>query len=184
MTASSTTDDRFRRLYEEHFEAIRAYCLRRLPVADANDAVAEVFVIAWKKMPNVPSGDSVRPWLYGVARNTIAHSKRSVARRIRLATKAAGVASLPEPGPELQTVQRSQDRELLEALATLGDDDREVLQLKVWEELTAPQIAEVIGISEAATKKRIARAYKRLERALRRTSLVPTEPQPMQGGER
>ena len=141
-------------------------------------------MIAWKKMPNVPSGDSVRPWLYGVARNTIAHSKRSVARRIRLATKAAGVASLPEPGPELQTVQRSQDRELLEALATLGDDDREVLQLKVWEELTAPQIAEVIGISEAATKKRIARAYKRLERALRRTSLVPTEPQPMQGGER
>lgn len=182
--ASPATDDQFRRLYEGHFEAVRAYCLRRLPVADANDAVAEVFVIAWKKMTETPTRGSMRPWLYGVARNVIAHSKRSVARRTRLTEKAAGLASSPEPGPELQILQRSQDRELLDALATLGDDDREVLQLKAWEELTAPQIAEIIGISEAAAKKRIARAYKKLERALRRTSLVVTEPHSQKGGER
>ena len=183
MAASPQQDERFRRLYDEHFEAIRAYCLRRLPVADANDAVAEVFLTAWRKVAEVPSGEHQRPWMFAVARNVVAHAYRSTARRSRLERRVGGVGSVPEPGPEMQTVERSVNAEVLAELDKLPPVDREVLQLKVWEELTAAQIADVVGLSVSATEKRISRAYKKLGQAVRRKSLVPSDPHSQRGGE-
>ena len=95
VTVSPMRDERFRRLYDEHFESIRAYCLRRLPVADANDAAAEVFIIVWRKGDDVPM-EGQRPWLFAIARNVVLHAKRSLARRARLRDKAArAVAESP-----------------------------------------------------------------------------------------
>jgi RNA polymerase sigma-70 factor (ECF subfamily) len=178
-----TRDERFRGLYDEHFEDIRAYCLRRLPVADANDAVAEVFLTVWRKGDGVPDGD-VRPWLFTVARNVVLHSKRSLARRARLRDKAARMPIGVTQGPEAETIERSESRRVREALERLPERDREVLRLRVWEELTAAQIATVMGASVSATEKRISRAYKKLERALRRGAFDVTETHSPRGGER
>jgi len=163
-------------MFEDHFEALRAYCVRRLPVADANDAVSEVFVIALRKGDAMPEVDRVRPWLYGIARNVIRHSYRSSARRLRLQSKLDRVDPDVEPGPEAVIVRRSEDEELIAALDTLGDDDREILMLRVWEELTGPEIADTLGISVSAAEKRTSRAFGRLRKAVDRTSLVKTEP--------
>jgi len=180
---SARQDERFRRLYEEHFDSIRAYCLRRLPVAEANDAVAEVFVTVWHKAEAIPVDDA-RPLLFGIARNEILHSKRSLARRARVQAKVAGLAPEPAPGPETETVQRAESRLVRDVLEGLPERDREVLQLKVWEDLTAAQIAVVVGASVAATEKRIARAYGKFERALRRSAPELTETHSPKGGER
>lgn len=185
MTAAPAGDERFRRIFEANFEAIRAYCLRRLPVSDANDAVAEVFLVAWRKVDALPDDDGIRPWLYGIARNVIGHSYRSSTRRVRLRAKLNGLGTAPKPGPELQVVQRTEDEELLRALASLREPDREVLRLRIWEELTVPQIAGMLGISVAAAEKRVERAFGRLQKAVQRSSLTTTGlHSPSKGGER
>lgn len=163
-------------MFSEHFEAIRAYCLRRLPVADANDAVADVFVIALKRSEMLPEPDRIRPWLYGVARNVIRHSYRSSSRRNRLQSRLGGLGSEAAPSPEVVMVRRAEDEELLAALESLREADREVLMLRVWEELTAREIADALGISVSAAEKRIGRAFGRLKQAVERTSLAMTDP--------
>ena len=62
-------------------------------------------------------------------------------------------------GPQVDHDQRL---DLAAALADLSADDRTVLVLRYWQDLTTPQIARVIGISEAACRKRLARAHSRL----------------------
>ena len=72
MTQAPSQSDRFRSVYAAHHGAVRDYCFRRLPVADANDASAEVFLVVWRRIDDVPSGDDAAlPWLYGIARNVV-----------------------------------------------------------------------------------------------------------------
>ena len=59
-------------MFESHHEAIQRYCFRRLPASDANDAVAEVFLVAWRRIADAPAGDGQLPWLYGIGRNVVA----------------------------------------------------------------------------------------------------------------
>jgi RNA polymerase sigma-70 factor (ECF subfamily) len=153
-------------IYAQHFNAVAAFCMRRLPVHAANDAIAETFLVAWRKLDQVPHGPGTLPYLYRVAGNVIAHQRRSFARRGRLRRKLATVAPASVAGPEIQVLDQAANQEVLDALATLSEADREIIQLRTWEELTAPQIAEVLGTSTAAATKRISRALARLKRSL------------------
>src|SRR5436190_8892939 len=73
-----TREVRFNRLYEDHFEAIRRYVWRREP-ALADDVVAETFLVAWRRLDDVPL--DARPWLIGVARNTRLNIHRATRRQ-------------------------------------------------------------------------------------------------------
>lgn len=84
MPRSPREDERFCLLYDQNLAPIRNYCLRRLPRAEVNDAVAEVFVVVWRRIDTAPNGDDARPWLYGIARNVIRNTDRSLRRRTRL----------------------------------------------------------------------------------------------------
>jgi hypothetical protein len=68
-------------------------------VADVNDATAEVFLVAWKKLGLVPAGDETLPWLYGVARNVVRNADRSSRRSGRLVGRLGGLAPRAVPGP-------------------------------------------------------------------------------------
>ncbi len=153
-------------LYAQHFNAVAAYCSRRLPLPAANDAIAETFLVVWRKLEKVPAGDATLPYLYRVAANVIAHQRRTFARQSRLKTKLATIAPNPAASPEIQVIDHAAHREVIEALETLSDADRDVIQLRAWEELTVPEIAEVLQISVAAAGKRVERALGRLARAL------------------
>jgi RNA polymerase sigma-70 factor (ECF subfamily) len=72
------------------------------------------------------------------------------------------------PGPEAQVVRRVEYAEVAAALESLNPADREVIRLRAWEELTAPQIAVVLGCSVAAAEKRMTRASQRLTKAVER----------------
>lgn len=155
-----------------HFTEVQRYCARRLSAADANDATSEVFLVAWRRIESVPHGDEALPWLIGVARNVVRNVVRSNNRSVRLASKASDHATEEHPGPETQVVMNSQFEEVQAALQGLSDDDREVIRLRTWEELTAPQIAMVFGCSTSAAEKRIARAWSRLSKAVERSRTV------------
>lgn len=68
MDGTPSANARFRNLYEEYYDAMRDYCLRRLPSDDTNDALAEIFMVVWRRLNSVPDGDQARLWLFGVAR--------------------------------------------------------------------------------------------------------------------
>lgn len=153
-------------IYAEHFKAVAAYCLRRLPTPSANDAIAETFLVLWRKIDQVPAGESTLPYLYRVAANVVAHQRRSYARQQRLKSKLATIAPDATDGPELQVLDHVAQREVVDALETLSERDQEVIRLRAWEELTVPQVAEVLEISTAAAGKRIERALIRLQRTL------------------
>lgn len=154
----------FERLYERHHRAIAAYCLRRIGSDDAAEATNEVFTVAWRRRADVPGDDRAVCWLYGVARRVLSHHRRSADRSRRLATKASAVRPLAPPGPDAEAVDRA-DRQLVrDAVQRLGDIDREALLLAAWEGLSHAEIATVLGCSQAAADKRVARAKVRLAR--------------------
>lgn len=184
MAQSPSQDQRFRSVYETHQGAIHDYCFRRLSPADANDATAEVFLVAWRRLDSVPAGDSVLPWLYGIARNTVANSKRSNRRRGRLEARASSQPVELEPGPEPQVVQREAARRVLAALKQLRPAEQEILRLKAWEQLSNAEIAEVMGLTVRAVDSRLMRARKKLSRkaSASKTSDVWAVPRPVEEG--
>ena len=120
----------------------------------------------------MPPSEDALPWLFAVARNVVRNSSRSTRRSLRLVARASAEPTYPVPGPELQIVRNEDDRMLAEALDKLNDQDREVLRLRAQEGLTVPQISTVLGCSEEAAKKRVARALQRLRRA----ASIPSSP--------
>lgn len=168
MGTVPSSDVRFRKLYEEHYADIRSYCLRRLPVEAANDAAAEIFIVVWRKLDRVPDGVAARLWVFGVARNVVAHQHRSRSQVKRLRSRLEQTADrhVDVAPAESVVVRRSQDQAVLDALSRMKPDDRELIRLKMWEELSHAEIGEVFGISAHAVDMRLQRAGKKLARLL------------------
>jgi RNA polymerase sigma factor (sigma-70 family) len=156
---SSERTRRFDALFATYSSDIVAYCSWRAgPAVDAQDAAAEVFLTAWRRLDELPDGDAARVWLYATARRVLANQRRSTRRRValqeRLEHEAGGVveaASSPEPEEGL----------VHEALRRLGPRDREVLLLAEWEGLSPAQIAAVVGCLTVTARGRLHRARRR-----------------------
>lgn len=157
---------RFEAVYQAHYGAVAAYARRRAAGAsDAQDAVAETFTIAWRRVREIPEGDAALPWLYGVARRVLANQRRGNQRRVDLSIRVRGqqVASVDV---EAEVVAGDERRTVLAALSRLRDTDQEILRLAVWEELAHRDIAGIVGCAEAAVAVRLHRARTRLGREI------------------
>lgn len=152
---------RFERVYAEHFDAVLRYCLRRTTREDALDAAAETFTVAWRRREAVP-WEAPLPWLYGVAHRVLANQWRSWFRQGRVSSRLRAVAVSPDPGPEVQVVRPAEDERVLRALAALRPEDREVIRLAAWEDLSREEVARALGCSANAVSKRLNRALDRL----------------------
>jgi RNA polymerase sigma-70 factor, ECF subfamily len=164
-------------LYRRHSVPLNAYCVRRVGAMDAADAVSRVFAIAWERRSSLADGPDELAWLYGVARNVLRHHWRSTARSRRLVDKVSALRPIPQADAETIVVQRAEHEHVRNALSRLADSDREILMLAAWEGLSQRRIAETMGISLAATEKRLARAKARLARRYAATeSIRPLSP--------
>jgi RNA polymerase sigma-70 factor (ECF subfamily) len=150
-----------RALFERHQPDVLAYFLRRLPREDAVEATADVFLTMWRRMDDVPAGEEARPWLFGVAHNVLFNRRRSLRRWRRLVGRI-GTADLSEspPQPEVVVVRNFEDEAVLAALTRIRPIDREVLVLRLWEEASFDEIAQVVGCSRHAAEQRYARALR------------------------
>jgi RNA polymerase sigma-70 factor (ECF subfamily) len=165
---------RFEALYAAHNAAVRTYVRRRVDSQDADDVVADVFVIAWRRLRDVP--EDPRPWLLGVARRVMANRWRGATRQAALQDRLTSERSRLAP-PVSMTPQ---ERDVLRALSAMRENDRETLLLVAWEGLSPVQAAEVLGISPNTFSARLSRARRRFERALAAESTQPkTEPGPV-----
>jgi RNA polymerase sigma-70 factor (ECF subfamily) len=169
MKATSVdAEARFTVVYEAHYGAIHAYAARRVGLQAADEAAAETFLVAWRRLDTLPS--EPLPWLYGVARNVVARHHAAAGRRQRTESAVAGV---PAPAPPV--FPEPEDPALWDAWERLRPDDREVLSLVAWEDLRVADAARVLGCPAAVFSVRLHRARRRLERLL----LAPqTQPVP------
>jgi len=157
---------RFHALYQAHHGAVAAYARRRTTSpGDAQDAVADTFTIAWRRLSEVPEGDAALPWLYGVARRVLANQRRGNQRRADLSARVQSQGFIA-PDVEGQVVAGDERRTVLTALARLRPTDQEILRLAVWEELAHREIAGIVGCSESSVAVRLHRARGRLGREI------------------
>ncbi|HEY5437287.1 MAG TPA: RNA polymerase sigma factor [Acidimicrobiales bacterium] len=147
----------FRLLYERNYEPITAYVRRRVRRADGSDAdiVADVFVVAWRRMLDVPEHTKELPWLYGVARNLVANHFRSVQRSNALTDR---IAIEERVGGEEMSGASDLEIRVRRAVEHLSDIDREIFRLIHWEELTHEEVGVSVGITTKAVERRLARA--------------------------
>jgi RNA polymerase sigma-70 factor (ECF subfamily) len=138
------------------------------PEADADDAVQEAFIKAFAALPRFREGAPLRPWLLRIVANEARNRRRSAGRRHGLALRVADAADPARavPGPEHVVIAAEQRSELLAALATLRDDDREVLGARYLLDLSEAETAETLGIPRGTVKSRTSRALARLREAL------------------
>jgi RNA polymerase sigma-70 factor (ECF subfamily) len=148
--------ERFEQIYNQHREAVCAFVRRRAPESVVEDVVSETFLVCWRRLDRVPA--EPLPWLYAVARKTLANQRRRLERDERLGgAPSASAAAEPEP---------IGDTALAAAFAALSERDREVLRLVAWEGLSLGQAAVVLGCSAVACRVRYHRAKTRLARRL------------------
>lgn len=152
---------RFSRLFRDHEREILRYALRRSAAPeDAADVVAETFLVAWRRLGEVPAEGEARLWLYATARRVLANHQRGIKRRTRLAER------LREELRRQLPAQPASERPVLDALAAMSDADRELLMLVGMEELSPSEAARVLGISTVAARTRLHRARRRLRERL------------------
>jgi RNA polymerase sigma-70 factor, ECF subfamily len=180
MAEDSTREARFNQLYDDHFDAIRRYAWRRAPL-NADDVAAETFLIAWRRLDDVPA--NALPWLIAVARSTLLNERRGSRRQ---AAVSGRLAAEPPPSPPSEPDAVGAGSELIEAaLAALSERDREVLLLSVWEDLDRAAIAEALDCSKANVSVRLHRARRRFAEELERqppTASSPLRPATFTGG--
>jgi RNA polymerase sigma-70 factor (ECF subfamily) len=160
------TDDaaeRFELLYRQHRHAVLRYTLARVDPESAKDATAETFLIAWRRLPDVPNEPA--PWLFAVARKVIAGQLRSHSRRealrARLEVTSADGSGAGEIGEDV-----AERAAVLTAFGGLSEKDREVLMLIAWDGLSSKDAADVLGVTRFAFGVRLQRARRRLSAAL------------------
>ncbi len=137
-------------VYEAHFRYVWR-CLRSLGVRDAqlDDSLQDVFIVVQRKLPEFDGGAELRTWLYAIALR-VARKYRDRARR-----EPASLEAEREHNPELPAAPEASTEAVLaqerlalarRALASLDDDKREVFVLARIEGMSAPEIADVIGL--------------------------------------
>ena len=147
----------FRAWYQRTSPRVYAYVRRYCRDEDCDDVIAEVYLVAWTRLDELPA--NAVPWLIGTARNVLANSWRARSRRRQLVANLADLDQLAAEDPAGLVVERT---DLLRAIAGLSADDQEVLLLAGWDGLDSQGVATVLGCSVAAARTRLSRARHRL----------------------
>jgi RNA polymerase sigma-70 factor (ECF subfamily) len=157
--------ERFAGLYDRYYRNVLRYALTRSEPGSAEDVASEVFLIAWRQLPDIP--EPPLPWLLGVTRNLLRQQAGAGRRRRRLADRIAALAS-PADTTAWDAAERVVERaSALEVLLSLPERDIEALTLVTWHGLGAADAAAAAGCSPRAFTVRLHRARRRLAAALR-----------------
>ena len=154
---------RFENVFRDHYDTVLAYALARADAETARDAAAATFLVAWRRLSEVPERPAA--WLLAVTRRTLADQRRTRDRYASLARKLAAqpeaVETEPDPGEEIDRRDA-----VLAALASLRPADQELLRLVAWEGLTNSEIAVVLSCPRLVVGARLHRARQRFRTAL------------------
>lgn len=154
---------------ERHVPSVHRFLssLRASP-DDAEDALQECFVSAWRSAATYRGTGSARGWLFSIARNALLRQRRRRVGEPRETESLEALGSKAGWGSSAPFVARLEaEDELRWAMGHLPDDEREVLCLRDLLGLSGEEAAEALGLSVAAMKSRLHRGRLRLMSVLR-----------------
>ena len=163
MSGESRRRRRFDALFDAYRLDIASYCSWRTGSrADAEDAAAETFLVAWRRIDAIPPGEAARAWLYATARRVTANERRSQRRRDALADRLSREGSID---PQDAAPTSPEEIAVHQALGRLSKHDLEVLLLVEWEGLRPSEVGRVLGCEEVTARGRLHRARSRFREA-------------------
>jgi RNA polymerase sigma factor (sigma-70 family) len=149
----------FAQLVRRHQGPVYAYLARRAGSPAAEDLLADVWMAAFRSRASFDARwDSARPWLFGIARNGLQK------HWARLRSAESGEGEVSDPWPEVDDRLAASDivGNLRVAVNALPQEQREVLLLVAWEELTPTEIALVLGMPAGTVRSHLHRARRAL----------------------
>jgi RNA polymerase sigma-70 factor, ECF subfamily len=156
-------------VYEQHFDFAWRN-LRRLGVREAqlSDAAQDVFLVVYRRLPDFSASAqaSLRSWLYSIVVRVARQYHRGLRRKPSEAID--DISQLPDASgmqPERSAQQRQALEQLLGLLGQLDEAKREAFVLSELEGLSAPEIAEILGVNVNTIYARIRAARRALEAA-------------------
>lgn len=150
--------------------AFRAAWLVVRDPGEAEDAVQEAFVKAWRAMPTFRPDAEFRPWILRIVSNEARNRLRSTRRRDALVLReAAADPGGAAPSPEAAALARADAEVLIAALDRLPERDRLVIGYRWLLELSEAETASMLGVRPGTVKSRLSRALARLREVLAET---------------
>ena len=149
--------ERYEALAALVWDPLQRYLRRRCAPDLADDVLADVLLVLWRRLDDVPAGSEL-PWSYAVARGCLANARRSEERRLSLVSRLRRERPVGVPVP---------DDRVGAALTRLRPADAEVLRLWAWEGLEPRDLATVLECSAGAAASRLSRARAALRDQLR-----------------
>lgn len=170
-----TFDFEFKAMYERDLSRLASVAMRYLKNdADAEDAVHDAFLAAYRNREAFEGTSSLGTWIYRILVNVCLMKLRSKARRPVLSLELLSVDAREDQRSATSTEEMSQQESLKlelrlqmrEAMRRLPEPHRTILQLRDFEGFSTAQTAQVLGISEDAAKTRLCRARRALRKRL------------------
>jgi RNA polymerase sigma-70 factor, ECF subfamily len=162
---------------EQYRVELTAYCYRMLGSVDAEDAVQETFIRAWRAYDSFEGRSALRSWLYRIATNVCL---RTIEQRGRV--DAAAVDGYLQPYPEVLLEERTPEAEaerretiglaFVTAMQLLPPRQRATLILRDVLGWSARESADLLGLSVAAANSALQRARERVDRERREPTLA------------
>ncbi|WP_170135542.1 RNA polymerase sigma factor [Nannocystis exedens] len=159
---------------ERHYEAVVRFFATK-DRARAPDLIQQTLVKLVESVPRIAKDCNVRAYVLGIARHVLYdHFRAAYQTAARFDFSERSVADL-QPGPSSILAREHQTRLLFQALRQLPLESQLLVELYYWEELTAREVADILGMPEGTVRTRLRRARHLLEQALTRLAESPEE---------
>jgi RNA polymerase sigma-70 factor (ECF subfamily) len=159
-------EDAFDAIYTETVDQIFGYVRGQCGDSTlAEDLVANVFLKAWKSAASYRHGsNNYRRWLFTIARNELTdhwrrHRELSVFEGLDVVDQTEGVEEAISSALANSTF-------IFSALRQLNDQQREVVVLRFFNELSHAEIARILGKREGAVRAQLLRALRQMRKAI------------------
>jgi RNA polymerase sigma factor (sigma-70 family) len=160
-----TAVEDFEVVFRKHFGSVHRFIARRVGQALAEDLAAEVFATAYRRRAAYrPERGSLRSWLYGIAANVLREHWRDEQQLLELDARLARDRLGPLPTAQFadaadqRVIAATLAPRIAGALAALSREQREVLLLHAWADLSHEEIAAALGIRPGTARSRLSRA--------------------------
>jgi RNA polymerase sigma-70 factor (ECF subfamily) len=167
------------KLFERHYQSVARFFRNKASEAVQEDLIHETFLACLRSVAGFRGQASFRTFLFAIAHHVLVDHLRWMGRRMAHLGSETEVDELPAvcfgPSPVAVAVLHQEQRLLLEALRHIPLIHQIALELHYWEDLTAAELGEVLGVPLGTAKTRLRDGRVYLEQQLRRLASSPEE---------
>lgn len=157
-------------LFLRHFRSIRRFFANKVPAEEVEELVQSTFTGCVTARERIRPDASMRAFMFGVARRQLYKFLRDRASKGRIIDVDFGVSSVRDLGhsPSSMMAKQQEHELLLQALQQVSVEHQTIIELYYWEQLSGPEIAEVLDIAPATVRTRLHRGRQAVEEAFAR----------------